>query len=299
MAHPEPIVVKTNLAEDPLISHDLFDSVQDLLAENHKTWIQNKTLVNEFLGAGLLYCSCGCRMYHKVTNHDGKQWAYYICSGRYTKKTDCRQQILAARGEYSADQLIAHELDVKFADPGFVQARIQEALAARDTDETRRNLVAAKAEVKELEDQQENFAVAIASTKNTSVTKMLVRKMEALDTEIALARTKARQAAKAVSSAIDPVAAEETIRAAFKGFHGLPTTEQKAILNEYVSRIDFIPPSCAGDISAMFHLLHENQQLWGMQIGNTLLRAFMEEVALPVTEVGPVDFCALRRLPSI
>ena len=29
------------------------------------------------------------------------------------------------------------------------------------------------------------------------------------------------------------------------------------------------------------------------------LRAFMEETALPVTEVGPVDFCALRRLASI
>jgi hypothetical protein len=25
----------------------------------------------------------------------------------------------------------------------------------------------------------------------------------------------------------------------------------------------------------------------------------MEEAALPVTEVGPVDFCALRRLASI
>jgi hypothetical protein len=30
-----------------------------------------------------------------------------------------------------------------------------------------------------------------------------------------------------------------------------------------------------------------------------VLRAFMEEEALPVTEVGPVDFWALRRLASI
>src|ERR1035441_5103869 len=30
-----------------------------------------------------------------------------------------------------------------------------------------------------------------------------------------------------------------------------------------------------------------------------VLRAFMEEVALPVTEVGPVDCWALRRLASI
>jgi hypothetical protein len=30
-----------------------------------------------------------------------------------------------------------------------------------------------------------------------------------------------------------------------------------------------------------------------------VLKAFMEDVALPVTEVGPVDFWALRRLASI
>src|ERR1019366_3543796 len=51
VAHPEPIAVKTNLAATPLVSSELFNAVQDLLAENHKTWTQNKTLVNEFLGA--------------------------------------------------------------------------------------------------------------------------------------------------------------------------------------------------------------------------------------------------------
>ncbi len=252
IAHPEPITVKTNLAETPLVSPELFGAVQDILKANHKTWTHNKTLVNEFLGAGLLHCSCGCKMYLRVSNHDGRQWAYYICSGRYTKKTDCRQPILQGRGEYSADQLIARELDEKFSEDGFVQARIQEALAARDTDETRRNLSAAKAEVKELEDQQENFAVAIASTKNTSVTKMLVRKMEALDTDISLARTKARQAAKEATSAIDPIAAALQVKTVFAGFVDFPTAKQKELLNEYVSRIDYNPPSCAGDISGMF-----------------------------------------------
>jgi hypothetical protein len=254
VAHPDAICVKTNLAETPLISHELFDAVQDILKTNHKTWTQNKTLVNEFLGAGLLHCACGCRMYHKVTNHDGRQWAYYICSSRYTKKTDCRQPILKAHGGLSADELIAWELETKFAEKGFVQARIQEALAARNTDETRRNLTAAKAAVKELEDQQENFAVAIASTKNVSVTKMLVGKMEVLDTDISLARITARQAAKEATSAIDPIAAALQVQTVFKGFVGFPVAQQKAILQEYVSRIDFIPPSCAGDISGMFNV---------------------------------------------
>jgi hypothetical protein len=193
-------------------------------------------------------------MYHKVTNHDGKQWAYYICSGRYTKKTDCKQPILAARGEYSADQLISWELETKFAEKGFVQARIEEALAARDTDETQRTLTATKAAVKELEEQQENFAVAIASTKNQTVIKSLVRKMEALDTETSLARTKARQAAKEATSAIDPVAAAVQVQKDFAGFVGFSVTKQKELLNEYVSRIDFVPPSCAGDISGMFNV---------------------------------------------
>ena len=106
--------------------------------------------------------------------------------------------------------------------------------------------------MKELEAQQENFAVAIASTANTSVTKLLVRKMEALDTEIAMARTQARQAAKAATIAIDPVAAAVQVQRDFAGFVGFPVTKQKELLNQYVSRIDFVPPSCAGDISGMF-----------------------------------------------
>jgi hypothetical protein len=268
--HPDPIAVKTNLAEDPLVSYELFNTVQDILKANHKTWTQNKTLVNEFLGAGLLYCSCGCRMYHKVTNHDGKQWAYYICSGRYTKKTDCRMPILQAKGEpfpssCSADELIAFAMETKFAEPGFVKARIEEALAAANTYETRLHLATAEKEVKDLERMKSNFETAIGNASSHTVINSLVKKLEALDTEIALARTRVRFAQKAVTRQIDPVAAAVQVQEAFKDFQTLPGDEQKEILNQYVSRIDYVPPTCAGDVSAMFNV---TMKINALQVSN-------------------------------
>jgi hypothetical protein len=78
--------------------------------------------------------------------------------------------------------------------------------------------------------------------------------MEALDTEIALARTRVRFAEKAVTRQVDPAVAAVKVQAAFKDFVTLPACQQKEILNEYVSRIDYVPPSCAGDVSAMFNV---------------------------------------------
>jgi hypothetical protein len=234
-------------------------------------------------------------MYHKVTNHDGKQWAYYICSSRYqfgiagsnklhkSKKDPigklifhkgCDEPILQAKGDpfpksCSADELIAWAMDEKFAEPGFVQARIEEALAAADTEETKRNLAAAQKEVKDMEAEQENFAVAIGSTKNASVTKLLVKKMEALDTEIALARTRVRFAQKEVTRQIDPVAAAAQVMAAFKGFQELPVRQQKEVLNQHVSRIDYLPPTCAGDVSAMFNVTMKLNEINGVGVSNS------------------------------
>src|ERR1039457_3677433 len=121
-------------------------------------------------------------MYHKVTNQKGKEWSYYICSGRYTKKTDCRQPILGARGsEYSADGLIAWMVADKFSEPDFIEARIEESLAAANTTEARLRLAAANKAVKDLEGQKSSYEEAIGGTKNASVIASLVKRLEDLD----------------------------------------------------------------------------------------------------------------------
>ncbi|MBZ5625170.1 MAG: recombinase family protein [Acidobacteriia bacterium] len=63
--HDKPIVERTNLADTPLVSPAVFERVQELLAINHDTHIKRKTRLNDFLAAGLLFCKCGSKMYHK------------------------------------------------------------------------------------------------------------------------------------------------------------------------------------------------------------------------------------------
>jgi uncharacterized protein YgbK (DUF1537 family) len=106
--------------------------------------------------------------------------------------------------------------------------------------------------VKDLEGQKSSYEEAIGGTKNASVIASLVKRLEDLDTELSAARTKARMAAKEAARMVDPKEAALQVKEAFQGFRELPAAEQKALLNQYVTRIDYDPPSCAGDISAMF-----------------------------------------------
>jgi hypothetical protein len=219
-------------------------------------------------------------MYHKVSKQKGKEWSYYICSRRYQFGKDgcvkthqtiaekeagikgkeifhegCSMPVLGARGgEYSADGLIAWMVEEKFKKPGFLDAVIAEALAALNTDETRRSVQVAENEVKDLERKRTNFENAIGNASNETVINSLVKKLEAIDTDISAAKTKLRTTARDAARQIDPKAEALRIRKVFEGFCGLPVSEQKALLNEHVKRLDYVEPSCAGDISAMFNV---------------------------------------------
>lgn len=54
------------LRSDPCVSDEVWNAVQAILDRNVRTWSQKKSLTNEFLGIGLLYCECGRKLYHKM-----------------------------------------------------------------------------------------------------------------------------------------------------------------------------------------------------------------------------------------
>ena len=136
----------------------------------------------------------------------------------------------------------------------------------------------AENQVKDLERKRTNFETAIGNASSETVINSLVKKLEAIDTDISAARTKLRTAAKDAARQIDPASEELRVKKAFERFCGLPVSEQKALLNEYVKCIDYVEPSCAGDISAMFNvtmrinsLRHANSETppyWSFQFGH-------------------------------
>jgi len=74
---PEPVIVKTNLADKPLVSREDFDKVQSLFSAHHNTWSQNTSHTADFLGHGLVYCACGDKLYSKHSRR-----LYYICASK-------------------------------------------------------------------------------------------------------------------------------------------------------------------------------------------------------------------------
>ena len=79
-------------AHEPIITPELFDQVQALLKArnaNHTRHVQHAHHLK-----GLLYCgACGSRMLLDfATNPRGVTYAYFICSGRATKKTGCTRR---------------------------------------------------------------------------------------------------------------------------------------------------------------------------------------------------------------
>ena len=79
-------------AHEPLIDPALFDQVQSLLHARRAKMTRHVQHVHHL--KGLLYCgTCGSRMLLDfATNPRGTTYAYFICSGRAAKKTNCTRR---------------------------------------------------------------------------------------------------------------------------------------------------------------------------------------------------------------
>src|SRR5215470_6837872 len=75
---------------DPLVSQELFDRVQAVLASHNGSGQRQRTHHHYLKGA--LYCArCGSRVsYMRVDGHGGT-YGYMYCRGRHAKRTDCQQ----------------------------------------------------------------------------------------------------------------------------------------------------------------------------------------------------------------
>jgi len=74
----EPYLAQPNVQHNqPLVSPELFQKVQDLISVYRNSWTQNRSNTNKFLGTKFLYCQCGAKLYVK---NDGRQKATFYCS---------------------------------------------------------------------------------------------------------------------------------------------------------------------------------------------------------------------------
>lgn len=79
-------------AHEPLIEPGLFNQVQSLLYARRAKITRHVQLAHHF--ERLLHCgTCGSRMLlDSATNQRGTTYAYFVCSGRSAKKTNCTRR---------------------------------------------------------------------------------------------------------------------------------------------------------------------------------------------------------------
>lgn len=228
--HEQPIIVKTNLAAKPLVSVDVWERVQEMMNWGHRTWTQRKTHLNEFLGAGLLYCHCGGRMYHKKETGAGRQ-PYYVCANRHNPEHPCSSPRVKTE---RIDRAIGICATAYLAHPEFVEVKITEAMSAEKTQDRLREIQTAEKAITTLGRKKKNILDAI---EGIGYTAELGQRLKALEMEIAEAKHKVSIGKDGATSHGDPKELAAKITNTFIRFQDWATPQQKAALAEHVARI--------------------------------------------------------------
>ena len=123
-------------AHEPLIEPALFDQVQSLLKARNAKMTRHVQHAHHL--KGLLHCgSCGSRMLLDfATNPRGTTYAYFVCSGRAAKKTNCTRravpvQVAERLVEESYRDITVNEADYRYL-AAEVNATFDEQSAGRD-----------------------------------------------------------------------------------------------------------------------------------------------------------------------
>lgn len=235
--HKKPIIVKTNLADNPdkrLVSVETWEKVQTILQHNSQTWTAQTTRLNEFLGAGLLTCQCGAKMYHHKDPRTGKK-SSYICSLKHRGKGHPEAQYFWSD---DVDNEIGLQAVMTMGKKDFIQARIKEAMSADKTAEKKITVSRIEKDITSLERRKKNLVDAI---EQIGLSPDVHGRIKDLDSSIADAKFKLMAAkdelkANLQDSDVDKLAAR--MSKDFSNFMKMDLPDRKALLATWIERID-------------------------------------------------------------
>ncbi|HYW46365.1 MAG TPA: recombinase family protein [Bryobacteraceae bacterium] len=230
--HSKPIRKETNLVKAPLISPVDFKRVQEKLKINHVRYEARAPRVNNFLGAGLLYCKCGAFMYHPPGSKGRADT--YKCSARHTGK-GCTEPIFKAKQvddeiALQAQMILGGKDQAKFLDDAIRQSFSQEKqeemrLAVQIANETVADLEKRIARVRRQCEESDDPGLG--------------RRLKGLNGELASANEKALSAAGELRTIPDAEVQRfrRQLQHDFLTFGAQPMERKKEILKQYVERL--------------------------------------------------------------
>jgi DNA invertase Pin-like site-specific DNA recombinase len=238
VAHPTPIRERTNLADSPLVSVEMFDAVQAILNCNHKTWTQKKSIGENFLATGLLYCQCGRKMYLKMSKTNP---AYYSCASRVLGGGDCHEPTIKAT---VIDEAINFAAVRYLRDKKVLEAIVKESRNADRTLETERAIERAEKDLSDLSRRKGNILAAIEQGAGELADHAAA--LGKIKTDTAEAQTKLRTLNADLATALsdnDVETITDQIATDFMDFPVKDMAVRKGILNHYIRRINVIFPA--------------------------------------------------------
>ena len=218
----KPIIRTANFIEAPLISRDLWDTVQAILDDRHKTWVQQKAKTNPQIDAclahGLLFCECGMKMYPKKGLGAGKTTVmYYMCSSNANGRTSCGRSMIH---QTFVDGVILFFVALCLIDREFLKtlAPVQ----------PNNNTEAIQKRLTQLEKKLEKQMRQIGEVDDDS---LLMRLIKETEKDIAEQKHRLRSQPKPV------VFDGDTIRNRYLRFSKLDLTEQKSLIRSTFAKI--------------------------------------------------------------
>jgi len=240
----KPVIVRTNLAQNPLISSDDFERVQRILDVRVKTWTQRESVSANFLGPGLLRCQCGQKMYlKKGTSYGvgkGMKPNYYVCASK------CNGGKASACKNLSCDtveMLIAFTAMKYFIDESFIRGAIERNLKAINREEIESEVERLRKSIRALEAKKER-AVDLSFVDDAYVARVKTFSAEIVIEQARLAKAKAELASQLNKQDVADMA--WNLREKFYNFNPAlddesewTQSDRKKVLNETIERITF------------------------------------------------------------
>ena len=109
IARAEPLEVR--IALEPLITEEVFQRAQEILAAARTGWRSSRSEVSRFEGSGIFFCAiCGERIYSRSDHRQGKD-GYYICKSRYNGGQGCgARHMRRDRADHTLAAAVSHVL---------------------------------------------------------------------------------------------------------------------------------------------------------------------------------------------
>jgi DNA invertase Pin-like site-specific DNA recombinase len=221
------------LRNDPCVSDDVWDAVQNKLKNNTREWTRSAALNDTFLGSsGLCRCRCGRKLYLKLKD---QKYRYYYCAYQRLKKGEpCHEPMIPAK--VLEDKIVADVAEF-FTNDVFISSRIRESLNAEKTLGKSNAVARYEKEIESLVREKGRVAVAIRKAPDVDV---ILAQLAAVDEDIAATKERLRVARgelDLVQSESDVKKLAATLTAEYAKFPKLAVADQKALLKKYVSAI--------------------------------------------------------------